>query len=137
MASKFTGPLYTLANILQINGTLEHYHVPKYQREYTWGRNEWEQLFNDIYENDIGYFMGSIICIDDNEELGPGESRVYEVVDGQQRLTTLSIFLMSIYSYLLKIKEDFEDIEDEDKEEYQSVLSNIRKQIVLKKRTIY
>ena len=63
----------TLANILQIQSNLEHYHVPKYQREYTWGRNEWEQLLLDIEENDIGYFMGSIICIDDNNELGPGE----------------------------------------------------------------
>ena len=34
----------SLATILQTSGTLEHYHIPKYQREYTWGHNEWEQL---------------------------------------------------------------------------------------------
>lgn len=38
----------SLANILQTQGNLEHYHVPKYQREYTWGKTEWEQFLEDI-----------------------------------------------------------------------------------------
>lgn len=126
----------TLANILQIQGNLEHYHVPKYQREYTWGRNEWEQLLVDIEENDIGYFMGSIICIDDNNELGPGESRIFEVVDGQQRLTTLSIVLMSIYYRLLELEESLSSEDEEEKDDYRLLLSNIRKQLVYKKSTI-
>ena len=126
----------TLANILQVQGNLEHYHVPKYQREYTWGRNEWEQLLNDIEENDIGYFMGSIICIDDNNELGPGESRIFEVVDGQQRLTTLSIVLMAIYKRLLELEESLADEDEEEKDDYRLLLSNIRKQLVHKKANI-
>ena len=40
-----------------------YYFIPKYQRSYTWGYNEWDSLFNDIYENNEGYFIGSIICI--------------------------------------------------------------------------
>ena len=36
---------------------------PKYQREYTWGEEQWENLFDDLVENDTGYFLGSIICI--------------------------------------------------------------------------
>ena len=123
----------TLANILQIQGNLEHYHVPKYQREYTWGRNEWEQVLNDIEENDIGYFMGSIICIDDNSELGPGESRIFEVVDGQQRLTTISIILMSIYYRLVELEESLSSEDEEEKDDYRLLLSNIRKQLVHKK----
>ena len=126
----------TLANILQIQGNLEHYHVPKYQREYTWGRTEWEQLLVDIEENDIGYFMGSIICIDDNNELGPGESRIFEVVDGQQRLTTLSIVLMSIYYRLLELEESLLSEDEEEKDDYRLLLSNIRKQLVYKKSVI-
>jgi uncharacterized protein with ParB-like and HNH nuclease domain len=125
-----------LANILQIQGNLEHYHVPKYQREYTWGRNEWEQLYNDIEENDIGYFMGSIICIDDNIELGPGESRIFEVVDGQQRLTTLSIVLMSIYCRLLELEESVSAEDEEEIDDYRLLLSNIRKQLIHKKSEI-
>ena len=127
----------TLANILQIQGNIEHYHVPKYQREYTWGRNEWEQLLNDIEENDIGYFMGSIICIDDNNELGPGESRIYEVVDGQQRLTTISIMLMAIYWKLINLEKGLTFDDDEDKDNYKLILSNIRKQLVHKKANVY
>ena len=125
----------TLASILQVQGNLEHYHVPKYQREYTWGRNEWEQLLNDIEENDIGYFMGSIICIDDNAELGPGESRIYEVVDGQQRLTTLSIVLMAIYKKLLDLRESMAEDEDEE-DSYKTTLSNIRIQLIHRKSSL-
>lgn len=127
----------SLANILQIQGNLEHYHVPKYQREYTWGKTEWEQLLEDIEVNDPGYFMGSIICIDDNHELGPGESRVYEVVDGQQRLTTLSLLLMAIYkAYLVFEDELTEENDEEEFEDYKLRLSNIRKQLIHKKNTI-
>jgi uncharacterized protein with ParB-like and HNH nuclease domain len=123
----------TLANILQIQGNLEHYHVPKYQREYTWGRNEWEQLLNDIEENDVGYFMGSIICIDDNNELGPGESRIFEVVDGQQRLTTLSLVLLAIYRKLTDLEDSLDNEDEEERDEYRILLSNIRRQLVYKK----
>jgi uncharacterized protein with ParB-like and HNH nuclease domain len=125
-----------LAGILQIQGNIEHYHVPKYQREYTWGRNEWEQLLNDLEENDIGYFMGSIICIDDNNELGPGESRIFEVVDGQQRLTTISIILMAIYVKLTKLEDSLNEEDEDEKDDYRLLLSNIRKQLVHKKANI-
>lgn len=130
-----TDPFF--ANVLQTAGTIEHYHVPKYQREYTWGKNEWEQLLTDIDENDPGYFMGSIICIDDNSELGPGESRVYEVVDGQQRLTTLSILLMAIYAFYLELLPEMEESGDEDEmEEVRLIISNIKKRILIKKNSI-
>lgn len=39
------------------------YAIPRYQREYTWKMDQWESLFDDIEENDPGYFLGSIICI--------------------------------------------------------------------------
>ncbi len=79
-------------------GAREHFHVPKYQREYTWGRREWEHLLNDIEDNEKGYFVGSLICIKDGTDALPGDEIVYEIIDGQQRLTTLSLLLMAIYS---------------------------------------
>ena len=33
------------------------YAIPRYQREYTWGKNQWENLFDDVLENDPGYFL--------------------------------------------------------------------------------
>ena len=40
------------------------FEIPKYQREYTWGSREWEALFDDLVENDDGYFLGSINLTD-------------------------------------------------------------------------
>ena len=72
------------------------FEIPKYQREYTWGSREWETLFDDLTENDDGYFLGSIICI--NSATDTINAPKFEVVDGQQRLTTLSLFLAALYN---------------------------------------
>ena len=74
------------------------FEIPKYQREYTWGTREWEALFDDLVENDDGYFLGSIICI--NTATDTINAPKFEVVDGQQRLTTLSLFLAALYTTL-------------------------------------
>lgn len=66
------------------------YRIPPYQREYSWGEEQWENLYNDILENEEGYFLGSMICINDENK------NYFEVIDGQQRLTTISILLNSI-----------------------------------------
>ncbi len=123
----------TLANILQTMGNFGHYHIPKYQREYAWGSYQWEQLLSDIEENDAGYFIGSIICIDDNVGLGPGVSRIFEVVDGQQRLITLSIMLMAIYKKLLELKSNLVEPDEDETDKYKFELKNIREQLVSRK----
>lgn len=87
-----------------------HYVIPKYQREYTWSYKEWDDLYDDITENDEGYFIGSIICINTGDSNYP----CLEVVDGQQRLTTLCLFLLAIYHHLNGYKEEMdEDDRDE------------------------
>lgn len=72
------------------------YHIPKYQRAYTWKKENWEALYDDIDSNDLGHFLGAIICVKKNKE--DGQTKIYDVIDGQQRLTTLSIFLMALYN---------------------------------------
>lgn len=74
------------------------YKVPRYQREYTWATSQWEELFDDLNENDPGYFLGSIICIDQSTDTL--QDSKLEVVDGQQRLTTLSLLFIALYSFL-------------------------------------
>lgn len=74
------------------------YVIPLYQREYTWGATQWESLFDDIEENDPGYFLGSIICI--NQTTDAFEVQKLELVDGQQRLTTLSLLFAALYGTL-------------------------------------
>jgi hypothetical protein len=89
-----------LSKILSIEGTYESYRIPKYQRPYSWGPDDWQQLLDDIQDdsNDVeGHFMGSVICVDASSG-SPGEPRVYELIDGQQRLTTLSCLLVALWS---------------------------------------
>ncbi len=115
-------------------GAREHYHVPKYQREYTWGRWDWERLLQDIDENDPGYFMGSLICVKDGDTPAPGDELIYEVVDGQQRLTTLSLLMMAIYQRLSDLQETHEFDDEEDRQDYQNTLANLRNKLVKKKK---
>lgn len=67
--------------------------IPSYQRPYSWGGDNAEQLIDDIYKSSQSdekeYFIGSMICI------SKGQNH-YEVVDGQQRLTTLSIIVSEL-----------------------------------------
>jgi hypothetical protein len=115
-------------------GAHEHFHVPKFQREYAWGRKEWEQLLLDIDENDSGYFMGSLICVTDGDEPVPGDELIYEVVDGQQRLTTLSLLLMAIYVNLTKGIGSYAFEDDEEKEDTQAVLTSMKAKLLKRKK---
>src|SRR4051812_18522377 len=71
------------------------YVVPDYQREYVWTDKEVQQLLDDINEQvDAGsaseYFIGIVL-------VSPGSSdSAYEVIDGQQRLTTLFLLLCAL-----------------------------------------
>jgi len=106
------------------------YRIPKYQREYTWGQKEWNQLFNDVIENDYGYFLGSIICV--NVSCSSMDDVTFEVIDGQQRITSLSILLASLYEKLAKYKETF--IDDEEK---LTDLNNLKRELVIRKKDRY
>lgn len=101
------------------------YKIPKYQRAYTWGQNEWDQLFNDILENSIGYFLGSMICVRSTDTGSVYDSDVLELIDGQQRTTSLSLLLLALYKKLepYKINLDDDDLAD---------FVKIRKRILIK-----
>lgn len=119
---KHTDP-YKVSQIFSNEKTII-YKIPKYQREYTWGQKEWGLLFNDIIENDYGYFLGSIICVDKSESaMGDVE---LEVIDGQQRITSLSILLIALYEKL----NVFKDILDEDQV---TDLNNVKRELVIRR----
>ena len=69
-----------------------HYVIPRYQRAYAWEDKEIGQLIDDINDIDIdsleNYYIGSLIV-----SKIQGKAETYEVVDGQQRLTTLFLLL--------------------------------------------
>lgn len=97
----------TVANILSTD-MLKIYDIPRYQREYTWNQRDWANLYDDITQNDAGYFLGSFIVVN-----GTVNSKMdtihYEVIDGQQRLTTLSIFLAALYARIMEHKDSIDD----------------------------
>lgn len=100
------------------------YAIPRYQREYTWKKEQWESLFDDVQENDPGYFLGSIICI--NQTSDTLAVQRLEVVDGQQRLTTLSLLFAALYQSLKSYEKDLD-------EDQRAELTNLKRKLVLKK----
>lgn len=83
----------TIDKLLPQGGT-ERYCVPAYQRPYCWERDNVEQLLQDILDScesaDEEYFIGSLICFKINEH------SKFEIVDGQQRLVSLTLILKSL-----------------------------------------
>ncbi len=79
-------------NIKELFGGRYDYIVPLYQRNFAWGEIEITQLLQDIYESyqaQHPYFVGSIIVLNRNN----GSNHKLEVIDGQQRLTILTLIL--------------------------------------------
>jgi len=68
------------------------FRIPEYQRPYSWSKENCEQLFDDVFESDRDneYFLGTIIA---QEVSKSGNATNYDVIDGQQRMTTLQIFM--------------------------------------------
>ena len=67
------------------------YQIPRYQRAYSWGDDQLDKLWEDLIEakqNDPNYFLGSVITAKSEDS-----TTYLDIVDGQQRLTTLTILL--------------------------------------------
>lgn len=83
------------------------FRIPKYQRFYSWEHKQRDDLFGDIRElakkgEDRHHFMATIVCFrtHDVKPVGSLEYRTYDIVDGQQRLTTLILILKAIQKRL-------------------------------------
>lgn len=79
------------------------YQIPRNQRLYTWNEQNWNDLYNDIMlvadETAKSHFLGSIVL---KQEEGDTGVDVYTVIDGQQRILTLSILINAILYQLKK-----------------------------------
>jgi len=79
------------------------YLVPAYQRNYSWTSTEVTQLMDDLFEyfddqRSPYYLLGDVIVVDSDEA-----DYVLELIDGQQRTTTLVLLFACIYKYLEKM----------------------------------
>ncbi|GAA9401880.1 DUF262 domain-containing protein [Helicobacter pylori] len=84
-----------------------YYQIPIYQRPYQWGKEQCEELLNDLFENyeDHGeddYFCGSLVFIQSDEG-----NKTYDVVDGQQRLSTF-ILLAKVLATLYPVGDKYQ-----------------------------
>lgn len=83
--------------ILKIFGDRTKYIIPPYQRAYSWTESECEELFEDLKtafqkNKSEGYFIGNLV-------LATSVRDEFEVIDGQQRLTTLIMFLKVLWAF--------------------------------------
>ncbi len=84
----------------QLLGNGLTYHIPPFQRDYSWSEEEWEDLWTDILgtfsESDPAHYMGYLVLQTDN-------NRLFSVIDGQQRLTTLSLIVIASMRLLKRL----------------------------------
>jgi len=94
------------------------YHVPMFQRDYSWTDTEWDDLWQDIEDilkpnGEPAHYMGYLV-------LKSEDQKNFEIIDGQQRLTTLSILILALLYHLdVLIKKDIEAAEN--KQRYQQL----------------
>ena len=112
----FIEPKYSTLNQLFAERV---FRIPKYQRFYSWERRQREDLLNDISVlhkrgSDEHHFMATIVCFrtQDEKRVGAKLYRLYDVVDGQQRLTTLIILLKCIHLLADESEEERRDVAD-------------------------
>ena len=97
----------SVGDIFSLN---KRYLVPRFQREYSWGPEEVDEFWDDITQQvkisrkgvptNEEYFIGCIVLV------GEDSKRDYLIVDGQQRLTTLTILLRAIVARLQALGDD-------------------------------
>ena len=91
---------------LLMTGTKEKFLIPEYQRPYAWTDDQIYTLFEDLVEytnnqNESSYFLGCIVSFSN-------ENKEQEIIDGQQRITTLFLLLRAIHRKLQKMSDSKE-----------------------------
>lgn len=88
----------------QLLGNGLTYRIPRFQRDYSWSEEEWEDLWADIQstlpeDGEPAHYMGYLV-------LQTADNRIYEVIDGQQRLTTISLIVLASMRLLSKFADE-------------------------------
>lgn len=98
------------AKSLRFLGEGKKLTVPFFQRSYVWKKSNWEELLNSFDNETASPFLGSIILKNITIPLGPEEKMI---IDGQQRLTTITILSKAIYDSLPPSEQEESGITDD------------------------
>ncbi len=94
----------------QVFGNGLTYQVPRFQRDYSWEQDQWDDLWQDAREvlsasGDPAHYMGYLV-------LQTRDNRSFDIIDGQQRLTTLSLLVLAVLKHLDELAEAGVDSHD-------------------------
>ena len=88
----------TNSTFRQLMGNGMNYRVPLFQRDYSWGIDEWDDLWQDLValfgeDPEPAHYMGYLV-------LQSADNRAFDIIDGQQRMTTLSLLMLAAVAHL-------------------------------------
>lgn len=88
----------TNSTFRQLLGNGLSYHVPPFQRDYSWTEDEWDDLWQDILglfeaDGESAHYMGYLVLQSSN-------NKSFDIIDGQQRMTTLSVMILAGLGHL-------------------------------------
>ncbi len=77
------------------------YRIPRFQRDYSWTNEEWEDLWTDILgtlneDGEASHYMGYLV-------LQSADDKSFDVIDGQQRLTTISLIVLAVLKNIQRL----------------------------------
>ena len=85
------------------------YRIPRFQRDYSWTNEEWEDLWMDLLgtlkaDGEAAHYMGYLV-------LQSADDKTFDVIDGQQRLTTISIIVLAVLKNIQRLIDAGNDAE--------------------------
>lgn len=114
-------------NIKQLIDGGQRYLIPMYQRNYAWGPSQIEQLIIDtldaqqnakLSQKNRTYYLGTLVVFE--KPCNAGSKQIFEVIDGQQRLTTLTLLTIYLKQYFTSIDSDYMSWYEEPNIEFES-----------------
>ncbi len=104
----------TNSTFRQLLGNGLIYCVPPFQRDYSWGEDEWDDLWQDMLalfaaDGDSSHYLGYLV-------LQSADSKKFDIIDGQQRITTLSVLILSAIACINEMASHMQNADDADRE---------------------
>lgn len=113
------------------------FHIPNYQRFYSWTESHCDDLWNDllnVVEEGRNHYMGTVICKDENKPVQTTEFednyREYAIVDGQQRFTSLVLLTKALLSAYEDVNQT--ELSDGARDRYERIPSQDAKRLFVK-----